>query len=187
MSGDNLREGVFIKDATFGKSNLLFEDSNEKSKMPIKWLDENLIVVYSYSYLLGKKDNFHKANCEIFLINGNNKNEMQLVNSFILQHINKFRYLALDIAFAPKENILFLSNIGIFKKKENSWEIIKDLKDWKFDYFYPDFSPNGKKIIGVENKLKGGYWNLDSSTAENRVDLEDALSIKIFNLEDLVK
>ena len=56
-----------------------------------------------------------------------------------------------DATISKDDSLLFLSEIGIFKKQGEEWQLIKDLKDMSFIFRYPDLSPDGQKIVGIKN------------------------------------
>lgn len=170
--GKKILLGNYIKDVTSGgKVSVL--DWKDKWFGPIRWISKDKLIDYNPVYFEDKNKKVKdpvRVKYEIYLID-EDKRKTNLVCSKDYLKYSEYdkRYKKLpsyeDAAFYRDQNMLFLSKIGIFKKEGEKWQEIKDLKDMEFNLYYPDWSPDGKRLAGV---------------------LDDK-SIKVIEVKDLLK
>jgi len=108
-----------------------------KSSGDWKWLSKNISVSYFID------NGFLK----IYFADGEGKNR-ELVFELQYPSFEDSGYSLGEAAISKDGTILFLSKIGIFKKENGGWKMIKDLKDTGGIY-YPNVSPNDQRLVGV--------------------------------------
>lgn len=153
--GKKVLVGDYIKDINSGEK-VFFSDWKNKWYGPTRWLTTSDLIVYRI-----KRENRDKKvhdpkkfNYEIYFVDGKSKNIESVCSKDFLEYSEydkQYKKLpsSEDAAFYRDQNMLFLSKIGIFKKEGEKWKEIKDLKDMEFNLYYPDWSPDGKRLVGV--------------------------------------
>lgn len=170
--GEKILLGEYIKDVVSGQK-IFFYSWKDKWFGPTRWISENNLIIYKPIYLEDKNKKVYdpeKIRFEVYFVNENRKNiELVCSKDYLKYSEYDKRYKELpsseDAALYPDQNLLFLSKIGIFKKEAEKWQEIKDLNDMEFNLYYPDWSPDGKRLVGVI----------------------DSKNIKIIDVKDLLK
>lgn len=119
------------------------QDHRETDKL-ISWLSENKIFLYRsiISKFVEGKEREYKYN--LLLLNPQDKTT-QIIHTEKLPKIK-------GAAISPDEKIILLGNVGILQEVEDSrWKIAGE-----FNLSFPDFSPDGKRVIGLnkDGKIK---------------------------------
>lgn len=155
--GKKVLLGNYIKDTNSGEK-ILFSDWENKWFGPTHWISGEKLITYIDRYLEDKNKKIKdpaRVNYKIYLTDEDRMRQPELVcdKDFLEYSEYDKRYKKLpsseDAALYPGQNLLFLSKIGIFKKEGERWQEIKDLTGMEFNLFYPDWSPDGKKLVGV--------------------------------------
>lgn len=153
-------EGFYIKDIASGKE-VLFSDWKDKRIGVTGGSFKNRLISYNVSspqdvHLTSPK----KVRYKIFVYNEKNNitepvcdTERLEFSSYDHTHYEILPSIS-DAAISSDDKFIFLSKIGIFKKEDEKWQLFEDLKDMKFNIYYPDFSPDGQRIVGVEDGLR---------------------------------
>lgn len=124
----------YIKDITSG-STIKWDNYG-------KWISNNKSIIYDVA------DNKLK----IYLADEKGANPQLLY--YYSDYYKETSELRWDAAISKDGNLLFLNKIGIFKKTEDKWQMIKDLKDMKSSLYYPNLSPNGQRLVGVRDGVE---------------------------------
>lgn len=148
--GEKILLNNHIKYINSGEKIFLY-DWKDKWFGPARWIYKDKLVVYHFSPL-DKKEHWKDTKSDVYLIDEKREN-INLICSALFKKSEEAVLSSLDFAFSPDQNLLFLSKIGIYKQDGEKWQEIKDLKDMEFNLYYPDWSPDGKRLVGaIESK-----------------------------------
>lgn len=142
-------QSLLINKVLRGKGALYISDINNGEDIKIydtgsrlaKWIHSVIVISEDLSDYT-EQGWQHKYN---FLFINPQDLKTEIIYSERLGHIE-------GITISPDEKIILLGSAGIFKKAEDDkWQMLGE-----FNLSYPDFSPDGKRIIGLnkDNKIK---------------------------------
>ncbi len=112
-----------------------------------KWIGANSIVIYRIFHFYADRQS-EQDKYEIYITDEAGKNT-KMIYSASYEDFEDVKSLLLDAALSCEQNLIFLNKIGLFREQNNTWQMTRNFKDKEFNFFYPDVSPDGKRLIGV--------------------------------------
>lgn len=167
-----------LKEVKFSEAQLYYNDN-------AKWLsNENLIIYRVFSFYAERESEQDKF--EVY-ITDDKKENIQLLYSAPYKDSEKVKYLLLDATISHNGSLLFLSGIGIFKKEDGEWRMIKNLTGAGTNYFYPDISPDAQRIVGLEG-IGPSYFHPEIVRHSKKIiPIENEYKLKVIELKDILK
>ena len=131
---------IYLKSIESGS----LEKVNMKSK--VRWLgfDRFLTTNEILSYRMEHND---LKSIKIVVTDFKKEDVQQIATKKFVDYDKDIVNLLLDYSY--RDEVLFLSRIGIFKKQNGQWKMIKDLSDMNYCFYYPNISPDKKQVIGM--------------------------------------
>lgn len=134
------RSELYIKNIKSAEEKFFFIDSKNRWPGFYRFIGDKNLIGYE---MKGEKEEI------IFAVDIEKNSITTIIAKEINDYDKEISILLLDATLAPDTDLLFLSKIGIFKKTGESWQMLKDLKYMGFNFFYPDWSLDGKYLIGI--------------------------------------
>lgn len=147
---ENGRRALYIRKFAGGKKIKIYTETYDETNKFFNWYQKNKIMISQVLSIREKNGWRHKYNLLKFDMEDKNT---ELIYS---EELPKFETKGLPdnakgIAISSDEKIILLGGVCILKEIDNQWKRIGNI-----ELAYPDFSPDGKRIIGLDkdNKIK---------------------------------